>query len=223
MPSTATNIRTIQRMFLIGGVAFFLALGFVMFTRSKAQQSIVATASVGFDKREDISEALDVPGVDSSEFQLRDFHRIETKDGQKIWEVRARDARYFAEEGLTHVDDASVAIYRKPNSVIKLEAKAAKLYLTERTMQRAELEGEINIELDKSLRLTADFATYDAVKKRLTVNGPVLIDGPGYRVVGKGLEMEIDNEQIYVRDSVESRFQPGAKAPEGLAEIARQG
>ena len=150
------SIRSLQKSFLLVGLVFLLALAATIFGRSKDLGQNVKTASL-LDDREKEAASLD---EESSKIQLREFHRVEIKDGKKIWEVKAKDAKFYSDDGTTQVDDVFLEIFRDEGGNIKIEAKTARLKLAanstaENSMERADLEGAIKVVMDDTTSMLA--------------------------------------------------------------------
>ncbi len=205
------------RLFFISlGVVFILALTSVVLSRSRERRSIIGLeGSLGADSPTQSSQSGEL-SQSGSELHLQDFHRVEVKDGVPAWEIRAKDARYFAEAGLTHVNDATVTIFRDKRSKIMLRSNAAKLYLQGQALQKAEMEGGIQVLIDNSLQVRTEFAAYDSVKGEITSPDKVEITGSGFELRGVGMVIKVDSREISLLEEVDSSFKPGAKIPGGL-------
>jgi LPS export ABC transporter protein LptC len=157
--------------------------------------------------------SLDQLRTASGKLRLQDFHRVEVKGGRSVWEVKAKDARYYPSRKVTHVNDADVVIYRGADSSVRITSRAAKLHLDETSLDRAELEGSVLVALDSDVTIETEYAVYDAAIQEITAPGKVVIKGEGYQVEGVGLDVEIDNEIVKLSDRVYSVFEPDAKSP----------
>lgn len=204
------RLRPLKLFFASTGLLFLVFVVSIAIARSYTDP-IAPASQVAVDFREEQTEADRLSGQDGSELQLRDFRRVGVKDGRKLWEVVAKDARYFAGEEVTQVNDISAIVHREDNSEIQLEAKAARLQLGPSSFGKAEFEGNLRVQVDKRLTLFADAATY--ADRLVRVPGDVRIEGEGFLVEGKGLDMHVDEERILLKKDVRSRFESGAKIP----------
>ena len=152
------------------------------------------------------------PGI-GSRLQLKDFHRVEVKDGRTVWEVRAKEAKYYAGDSVSHVDDAMVKIYRADNSSVHLSSNSARLHLEGTALGRAELEGNVTVLVDNSMRIYTDFAVYDSGVREINAPGHVEIKGEGYAVKGSGLDVAIDKDVLHLSEDVNSMFRPESDVP----------
>jgi len=173
-------------------------------TRRSVISSAVFTAAAG-----DAAEAGDT----GTRIHLQDFHRVEVKNGVTVWEVQAKDALYYAQEKVAHINDSSVIVYREDRSKVQIRSAAAKLLLDEQSIERAELQGNIEVALAEGVRIAADIATYDAVSRQIDAPGNVIISGEGYEVRGKRLTLDVEGGVVKLAQDVYSRFLAEAKAP----------
>jgi len=196
--------RRIQRFSLGVGILFFLFIGGWLVYRSFNTPGVALlsedVAKEGLELARNLSE------VTGTELHLQDFHRVEVKDGRPVWEIKAKDAKYYADQGLTHVTDAEVIIFERRGSPISLKAKVAKLFLKSSALEKAELEGNIVVTRGKQVSVHTNLASYYAKSGKIVAPGPVKIKGTGYVIRGIGMEMFLDKEDIKLLSSVESGF-----------------
>ncbi len=210
--------RHLQKIVLLAGLVFSGWLVYLAGSGQKAVESRkqLSLADTNLDELTTSSEE----STEQSRLELKEFNRIQVKDGKKIWEVNASGARFFSDQGLTHIDEVRVDIVRQPQGLIKIKSDGARLDLDGDVMQRADLEGDIYVQVDDSLGLRAQFATFDSIGRKLLVPGRVRIYGSGYEMVGEGFEMNIDGEGFLLREKVRTKFSPGAKLPRGFEDLA---
>ena len=214
---SAIKIRKIQGIFLLFAVAFFLFLVAAIVSRSTGRSSLW-----GSERDTSLSESLPLPKVsdnNQSEIHLQDFHRVEVKEGRKLWELRAKDAKYFASEGVTQVNEAAMIIYRPEQPAVNVSSRSAKLYLEGESLSRVELEGDIVVAIDNSIEMRSGLAFLDMTQRLLRAPAHATLAGPGYEVQGVELEVDIDQQNVRFYRDVESRFEQGAKVPGGVSSV----
>ncbi len=202
-------------MFLLAGCLFFSFLVITAIVKSVGRRSVLFVESPTAEQSTEFN-SLDQLKTASSKLRLQDFHRVEVKGGRSVWEVKAKDARYYPSRNVTHVNDADVVIYRSADSSVRITSRAAKLHLSENALDRAELEGSVLVVLDDGVTIDTEYAVYDAATQEINAPGRVVIKGEGYQVEGIGLDVEIDNEIVKLSDRVYSAFEPDAKAPRNI-------
>jgi LPS export ABC transporter protein LptC len=210
-----TREQRTQRIFVaIGALFIFFIVGTIIY-RSVSRTSLVWSTE-GLDQR----EKAGVPGLaanGTSEVRLQDFHRVEVKRGKPAWEIRAKEARYLPEQGLTQVNDAAVTIYRSRNSSILIRSKGARLYLNGSALRKAELEGDVVVNIDGSVFVETDAATYDVETGQIFAAGQAKVNGPGFEVIGIGLLTKVESREITFERDVVSRFEEWAQIPTGAS------
>lgn len=201
----------VQKVFFTATVAFALVLMLTVGIRSEARRSVLS------DRGEGSSGVMGSdPDETGTRIQLQDFHRVEVKDGRPVWEVRAKDAQYFAQQRLTHVNDSAVTVYRRDRSVVHINAASAKLYMTQESVDRAELEGNVVVNLGESGTVKTDMAVYQARTREIVAPGRVNIEGSGYEVTGERLNLDLERQLVTLSERVKSRFSAKAEIPKNL-------
>lgn len=142
---------------------------------------------------------------------------MEVKNGRRIWEVRAKDAKYYAGEAQVNVSDAEVHVFQGRGGPLSFRSRAGTLHLSGDALSSAELEGNVYVQVDKNLRLKTEVALYDSVARTITSPGQVHIEGEGFVIEGEGLALRIDDQVARVLDSVSSAFETGARVPKGVS------
>ena len=188
---------------------------------------VVVTVSFRSRQRTSIFSAVDAhataanqfagmaePSAEGSKLFLQEFRRIEIKNGQPAWEVEATDAQHYSKEGVTHLNDAKLIVYREQDSKVRLTAKSAKLRSQGDTLARAELLGDIVVSLDSDLVLETQLALYHILTGKITAPERVNILGEGYSIKGDKLSANLNAQTLKLSGNVVSVFTPGAKAPD---------
>jgi LPS export ABC transporter protein LptC len=205
------HLNYLQQAFAAFGLAYLLFLISVATIRSSSRHSLIGSLPNQYPNSARIGRA-----DDPSKLSLKDFHRMEIKDGHPIWEVRAQDARYFPQDGVTRVNAAKVTIYRPKQEPVQLAADSARLAVSGSGISQATLEGNVMIGIDRAFSVKADLAEYNVISRRVAAPGKIEVSGEGFLIAGTGMDFNVDDELLTVRADVSSQFTPGAKAPSGL-------
>jgi LPS export ABC transporter protein LptC len=201
----------LQKCFLAATATFLLILIITVIFRSNTRRSVLSES-----RATDSGAAFAELEETGTRVHLQDFHRVEVKEGRPVWEVKAKDAQYFAQEGVTHINDSAVVVYRPDRSAVRINAASAKLYMSEESIERAELEGNVVVNLGESVTVTTDMAVYQARTRKIVAPGRVSIDGKGYEVTGERLSLDLDSQLGTLSERVTSRFAPKAELPASL-------
>jgi LPS export ABC transporter protein LptC len=212
----ALRIHTLPQKLFAGGLAFFLLSMLVTaYSRSSVRKSIL-TSTAAFGEQQSVFSQLEDDANEGSKLELQDFHRVEVKNGQPSWEVKASDAKYFPEHQVTHVNHARVRIYREKDSSIGLLSRAATLRTSGDAVTQAELQGEVRVEFSESMELQTELAVYTLATREITAPGEVHITGRGFDVKGIGMEFDVDKQIVKLNREVYSYFAPEAKIPKNV-------
>jgi len=160
------------------------------------------------------------PGVDgagadeegkSPKFVLHNFHRSETKNGRKLWEVKARSGKYIPEKKAAKIKDAILWFYREEGEVVTLEAKQALLSLEYASLTRANLSGGVTVTSHDGITLKTESAIYE--KETATITSPdfVTITSDMVNVSGEELNVDIDKRELTLSKNVSSVITPKKK------------
>jgi LPS export ABC transporter protein LptC len=179
------------------GLALFLGLGTVA--------ALVLTIMWQRPEAVLLERGLEIlPGVSQ---HLQNFRRVKMKDGRKVWEVAAADARYFDETNTVVVRGPVLSWYLEDGRRVGLEGTEGRILLDKGDVARVELEGDIQVFL-ADYRVAADAAVYDRATDRITAPGVVEISGDALRLRGEGLEIRVKDQRLLLQQDVSMVMQP---------------
>src|SRR5262249_14428149 len=55
--------------------------------------------------------------------RIQDFHRVRVRNGEKAWEVSAREANYYEADSIVVVSDPVVSLFGKDGQVVAVRGK----------------------------------------------------------------------------------------------------
>jgi LPS export ABC transporter protein LptC len=127
---------------------------------------------------------------------IREFRRVKMKDGRPVWEVEAKEARYFeAEERVLVVAPRVVVYFDDGERRAELSGREGHLDLTDKDLDVVRLEGDVRLALD-DLELTTHDATYERSRELVVAPGPVVIRGRALDVEAVGMEVELEPQRL---------------------------
>ena len=97
----------------------------------------------------------------NAQFLLNDFHRSETKNGQKIWEVKASRGQYFPDKQMAEVFEADVWVFRDKGEQVFLKAPEATLGFEASALTKAFFPKSVHVVYNDKVTLDTSAATYD--------------------------------------------------------------
>ena len=153
-------------------------------------------------------------GAASPSISLRQVHMIETRDGSKLWEVRADQVEVNEREGFTVLTRVmrpiQIAFYSSQGQATCV-ADRATLDLTTKDVR---LEGGVVARSEQGMELKTEQLRWNAASRRLQTDEAVTITRGGLVSRGRGLEAETDLERVRIFENITSQLRPVA-APAG--------
>ena len=137
-------------------------------------------------------------------FELGQFHRSETKEGKKLWEISAARGQYFPETNTARIFDATLFLF-KDQKTIELKAGEALVHLSGATLTKAEIFHGVTLTYDKG-RLETDQAVYDREHETVTAPGYVKIFNPSSESTGYSLQGDLQTNQFFLEHDVHTIF-----------------
>jgi len=185
----------------------YLRFGFALaFLLSLASVGGLVARSMWQQHQKDLLQrGLEIlPGVSQ---HIQDFRRVKMKDGRKVWEVAAADARYFDETDTVVVRGAVLSWYLEDGRRIGLEGDEGHILLDHGDVSRVELQGGIQVFL-ADYRVRAENAVYDRATDLITAPGDVEITGDALELRGRGMQVQVKNQKLSLEHNVSMVMQP---------------
>jgi LPS export ABC transporter protein LptC len=144
------------------------------------------------------------PTAGAARFALDQFHRSQTRDGQKLWEIWAERGEYFPELQQAALEGPRIMVFQDNGDVIELTAAKAQIYLTNASLSRARVSGEVVLTHNGILRIETNEALYTKDSNRVEAPGYVLIQNDKVKISGKMLTVSLDKQEFKLSKNVES-------------------
>jgi LPS export ABC transporter protein LptC len=201
-----------------GLIAGFLLLIFIL--RPKApqlaakleQSSALQQGSEQLESGENSQQTVEGVGVGLSlqgpELRLKKFHRSETKNGKKIWEVIANGAVYKPATGATSVEEALVHFFRENGDVIDLTASKASLNLDAGTLSSGDFFGGVTVALNKDVTVSSESAHYDKAANLVTSTEPVTVIQKAMTLKGDTLVADLNTDTFELKGNILTILDP---------------
>lgn len=142
--------------------------------------------------------------------RMQDFRRVKVRNGKKVWEIAARQARYFSESGEVVVDDPEVSLYLSDGEVIALRCREGRVRLDvgAQEITKMELTGDLEMRFgDFSLRTQE--AIYDSAANVISSPAALHVAGPGFTVHGQGYTIEVAQKRLTLDAAVHTTLTTG--------------
>ncbi len=133
--------------------------------------------------------------------RIQDFHRVQVRDGRKVWEIVASEARYLAEEQRVEVSGPELQLYLGDGRRVGIKGAAGTVTLNGKELRTVELTGSIEVTV-ADYTVLADAAIYDRARDSISAPGEVHISGGDLEARGSGLEVEVGAQRLRLRRDV---------------------
>jgi LPS export ABC transporter protein LptC len=163
--------------------------------------------------REQRAQALQDIGLNQAsraDQRIQNFRRVSIREGKKEWEIAAREARYFAAEGMVVVYGPEVAFYLGQGEVVSVQGEEGRLYLQGQEVERIVLKGKLEVRFGDFLIATEE-AIYSQPQDRIFSPGAVEITGRGLTIKGEGCEVVVADKKFILARNVQTVVVPRLK------------
>ena len=147
---------------------------------------------------------LEAEAVEGESVQrMTEFRRMKMQDGKKVWEIVARQARYFSETNEVLIDTPEVSFYLSDGETVALRSQEGTVHLdgNSQDLLHVELRGELEMQIG-DIALKTDQATYDRQKNTISSDGVLHIVGQGFTLEGRGYTVAVDTKQLTLNSEV---------------------
>ncbi len=147
--------------------------------------------------------------------RIENFRRVKMEGDRKAWEVAAREAQYFEDEQQVAVQAPEMSFYLKGDQgVVSVRGDQGKLYLSGRDMDRAELQGGIEVHF-KDYVVKTDRAVYERAADTVVSPSAVTITGNGLSINGAHMTVEMEAQRFHLEGNVQTVLKRGEAAGAG--------
>lgn len=134
--------------------------------------------------------------------RMTEFRRVKMQDDKKVWEIVARQARYFADTNAVVIDTPEVSLYFSDGQALALRCQEGTVHLDgESDLLHIELRGNLEIQMG-DISLKTDRATYDRQQNTISSDGLIHVVGQGFTLEGKGYTVAVDTKQLTLNTEV---------------------
>lgn len=129
--------------------------------------------------------------------RMSEFRRIKMKDGRKVWEIAARQARYLADTNTVVIDSPEISFYFQDGEAVELNCREGTIHLHEETQDlvRIDLNGGLTMQVG-DVSFTTDRAVYDHQDNTIVSDGVLNVAGEGYTATGRGYSVTVDTKRL---------------------------
>lgn len=137
---------------------------------------------------------------------LEDLHYTQNEDGRRRWTLDADKAEYQRDSSLAKLETVKLLIYNTGQfGDITLQANQGQL--TQETRQ-VEVWGNVILATGRGDQLFTERLHYDDQIRQLSTEEPIRFLSPQLELTGTGLQIDIDQGRILVKDNVWTLLYP---------------
>ncbi len=134
----------------------------------------------------------------------------EVRKGDTLWELHAKQGRFYAKKKQTLLNDVSAVIYLKDGKKLYITCNRAILYVKTKNI---DLFGKVTLTTGP-YRLVTDSLHYHNNKRIIKTRDRVIMTGNGMVLKGQGLWLDINNRKLKIDSTVDCLL--GGKILAGL-------
>lgn len=129
--------------------------------------------------------------------RMSEFRRIKMKDGRKVWEIAARQARYLTDSNTVVIDSPEISFYFQDDETVELNCREGTIHLHEETQDlvRIDLNGGLTMQVG-DVSFTTDRAVYDHQDNTIVSDGVLNVAGEGFTAAGRGYSVTVDTKRL---------------------------
>ena len=140
------------------------------------------------------------------DLKIEGVHLTRAVAGKMEWELRARSADFFKEEGVTRLDAPKVIFFGNGDKKIELTGSKGEVFNNSNDLA---VSGDVRIVSSDGYTLRSDFLRYYSEKKIVTTESKVFMKGKGIDMEGVGMVADIERERIFVKKGVKAVLSTG--------------
>ena len=145
--------------------------------------------------------------------RLRDFHRVVTRNGEKVLEVSAKEASYFRDTAAVEIIEPSVLFFERGRRVGEISGGRGTLVLDDGQVSSVEVTDGVHLAF-VNFEIRADSAFYDRVGKVVVTHGRASLKSDQFEVTGSGMTVDLGGETLRIADGVDMKFFRAARVSE---------
>jgi LPS export ABC transporter protein LptC len=143
--------------------------------------------------------------------RLRDFHRVVTRDGQKVLEISAKEASFFRDTSAVEIVAPKVLFFDKGEQVGEISGGKGNMMLNEGNVSSVEVTGGVRLAFVQ-FEITAEDVAYDREARIVTARGPATMRSDEFEVTGTGMTVDLGEQILRIPGGVRMQvYRTGAK------------
>jgi len=193
-----------------GSIVMFFILGIALLQQDQLPDEETAAENKSQELKAESQSASESQPEETSgpRLTLDKFHRSETREGKKIWEVRADHGEYYPATGIATINKAVLHIFNETEGAVELNAGSATLHISGNTLSKAEAFNGVEIRYDNDIAMVTETATYEMDQNIISAPGHVHISSERFEVSGYILRANVESQEFTLHKNVKSILKP---------------
>ena len=134
--------------------------------------------------------------------RIRDFHRVVTRNGERLLEVSAKEASYFRDERGIEIIEPNLIFYDDGEKAGWISGDRGELIIEGNDVETVEMLGDVQLTLAQ-FEVTSTRLIYERVANIITAPGYAEIRSPELVLKGEGLTLDLDSRTLRVDAEVD--------------------
>ncbi len=137
------------------------------------------------------------------DLSLKDIDYTQISRDRKEWTLKAKQVSYEQDQDTFNLEQVRVTVYRPSGMEIEISGK---LGLFKRKEGWVKVRGEALLKNDRGFRLKAETFLYNLEKQELTSPDMVFLSGPGIKISGRGIMINVAEWKVVFSSEVTSEW-----------------
>ena len=143
--------------------------------------------------------------------RLRDFHRVVTRDGQKVLEISAKEASYFRDSSAVEIVAPRVAFFDKGEQVGEISGGTGSMIVSDGDLLSVEVTGGVRLSFVQ-FEITTENVFYNREAGMVIIHGPATLKSDQFALSGAGMTLDLGGQVLKIPESVRMHVFRTAKA-----------
>lgn len=135
------------------------------------------------------------------DLKIEGVHLTRSIAGRTEWELRAKSADIFKEEGVTRLEAPEVVFFGKGDRRFELTGRKGEVF---NGTNDVTVSGEVKIINSDGYILTTDSLRYDSGKNVISTDSKVFMKGKLINMEGEGLAADIERNRVILKKGVKA-------------------
>ncbi len=130
---------------------------------------------------------------------LKEFHLVQTREGVKLWELKAETVEYHEEGHRISFQKVTLSYFPKDGPPIRLVGNQGNLDTRYKNMI---LEGEVILSGPEGYEVKAPSLYYRDEAREVSTEGMISLKGPELELEGEGLVLQLESQKVRIKKRV---------------------